>query len=266
MRVGNVPEQGRFYKNLWGKFLPLLVSRFVPNSYYSMERLRATGVPARKVTVIRNAVGKRFASPDTDMEIVELARSRRTLLSVGQLAPFKGTHIFVEASLVLLAAGSDIQALIVGRIPDWPPVFVEYVHCVQDKVAAAGAGGHIHFVGERQNVLEIMRTSYLLVAPFLPEESFGNVALEAKSVGLPVVAFPTGGLVELVEHGVTGYLCGDWTLPSLLEGIQFFLNDPAAREKANTASLASLTRPDADHSPEEFRRRWWTLFEETRRL
>jgi glycosyltransferase involved in cell wall biosynthesis len=266
MRVGNVPERGTFYKHLWGKFLPPLVSQFVPNSYYSMERLRATGVPARKITVIRNAVGKRFVSPDTDIEIVELARSRRTLLSVGQLAPFKGTQIFVEAALALLAAGSDIQALIVGCIPDWPPEFVEYVRCMQDKVAAAGAGDHIRFVGERQNVLEIMRASYLLVAPFLPEESFGNVVLEAKSVGLPVVAFPTGGLVELVEHGVTGYLCQDLTLPSLLEGIQFFLDGPAAREKASAASLASLTRPDIDHNPERFRRRWWALFEEKKRL
>ena len=110
-----------------------------------------------------------------------------------------------------------------------------------------------------------MRASYLLAVPILQEETFGNVVLEAKSVGLPAVAFPRGGLGELVDHGLTGYLCRDCTLASLLEGIRFFLDDPTTRETAGVASLARLAQPDTDHTPEEFHRRWWTLFQERMR-
>ena len=45
-----------------------------------------------------------------------------------------------------------------------------------------------------------MNASYVLAAPILQEETFGNVALEARSVGLPVVTFARGGLTELVSH------------------------------------------------------------------
>ena len=121
----------------------------------------------------------------------------------------------------------------------------------------------MHFVGERQNVLAIMRASYLFGAPIVQEETFGNVVLEARSVGLPVVAFARGALPELIEHGVTGILCHDMNVQSLIAGLRFFLDDPHARDRASAASVACLARPDADHTPEEFRRRWWSLLVET---
>src|SRR5207247_9370713 len=37
-------------------------------------------------------------------------------------------------------------------------------------------------------------------------ETFGNTAMEAMACGSPVVAYPAGGLVEVVEHGNTGLL------------------------------------------------------------
>ena len=107
------------------------------------------------------------------------------------------------------------------------------------------------------------RRALVIGAPIVQEETFGNVVLEARSVGLPVVAFACGGLPELVEHGVTGILCHDLNVQSLIAGLRFFLDDPRARDRASAASFTCLARPDADHTPEEFRRRWWSLLVET---
>jgi len=263
LRVGNVPAPGRFSRWLWGKIFPFFVSRFVANSHFGAERLRATGIRPQKLTTIRNSLARRTLAPDTDADVLALVRARRTLLCVGQIAPFKGTHLFVESVLALLALGYDIQAVIVGRIPEWPPEFVSYMKNLRQTIATAGAQGRVHFVGERQNVLAIMRASYLFGAPIVQEETFGNVVLEARSVGLPVVAFACGALPELVEHGVTGILCHNMNVQSLIAGLRFFLDDPHARDRASAASLACLARPDADHTPEEFRRRWWSLLVET---
>jgi glycosyltransferase involved in cell wall biosynthesis len=199
---------------------------------------------------------------DVDADVVALVQKQRTLLYVGQLAPFKGVHVIVEATAALRAAGYDIQAVMVGRIPEWPPEFVSYVDRLRAAVGRDDASRAIHFVGERQNILAIMRHSYLLGVPSVGEEGLGNVALEARQVGLPVVAFPAGGLREVVEHQVTGYLCDRADLPSFVGGVRFFLDNPAARAQASAASIASFSRPEFDFTPEQFRDRWWKLFSE----
>lgn len=258
-RLANHPDRGRFYRFVWGRVLPPIVTTFVPNSAFSEERLRASGVPHRKIRLIRNAVSARRVSNVTDRDVVDLARRCPTILSVGQLAPFKGTHLAVEAAIRLIAAGHDVQAIIVGAFPEWPPEFRDYVRDLRARAAEEGRG-RISFAGARENVLEIMRASYVLAVPILQEETFGNVVLEALSVGLPVVAFATGGVTELVEHGRTGYLCRSRTADSLTEGLAFYLQHPAERERASRAAREEATRPGSDLTASEFERRWWNLF------
>jgi glycosyltransferase involved in cell wall biosynthesis len=261
-RIANAPDRGRIHDVLWRRVLPPFVTRFVPNSRFSYARLQETGVPESKITLIRNAISRRAVSPRTDEEVVQLASVRPTILTVGQIAPFKGTHLTVEATLALIAEGRDVQTLVVGMPPSWPPELVEYLACLRERIAAAGASDRVQFVGARENVLDIMKASYVLAAPILQEETFGNVALEARSVGLPVVTFARGGLTELVSHGDTGYVCASADLDGLLDGLRHFLADPGARAAASARSLAASTALANDCTPGEFERRWWAMFEQ----
>jgi glycosyltransferase involved in cell wall biosynthesis len=260
-RIGNAPERGAIYEILWRRLLPPFVTTFVPNSRFGYTRLQDTGVPESKITLIRNALSRRSVLEGTDEEIVRLAASKRTLLTAGQIAPFKGTHLAVDAALDLIAHGEDIQAVIAGAIPIWPPDRVDYVANLRARIARAGAADRVHFVGARENLPAIMRASYLLVAPILQEETFGNVLLEARSEGLPVVTFDRGALRELVAHRQTGYICPTTDLAGLREGIRYFLDRPAERRRASANSIAAASRPDDDCTPAEFERRWWALFE-----
>jgi glycosyltransferase involved in cell wall biosynthesis len=259
-RIANAPERGLIHEVLWRHVLPPFVTRFVPNSRFSYGRLQTTGVPEEKITLIRNALSHRPLATNTDDEVVRLAASRPTILAVGQIAPFKGTHLLVEAMLRLIDEGFDVQAIVVGALPHWPPELVEYTAQLQEQAAAAGASDRVHFVGVRENVLEIMKASYVLAAPILQEETFGNVVLEARSVGLPVVTFPHGGLTELVAHRRTGYLCLSADLPGLLEGLRFYLACPEERMAASANSLDISSEPDNDCTSGEFERRWWAMF------
>jgi glycosyltransferase involved in cell wall biosynthesis len=261
-RIANAPDRGRIHDVLWRRVLPPFVTRFVPNSRFSYLRLQETGVPEVKMTLIRNAISRRAVAPRADEDVVLLASARPTILTVGQIAPFKGTHLTVEATLALIAEGRDVQTLVVGMLPSWPPELVEYMEGLRERIAAAGASERVQFVGMRENVPDIMRASYVLAAPILQEETFGNVALEARSVGLPVVTFARGGLTELVSHGNTGYVCASADLDGLLDGLRHFLADPAERAAASARSLAASTAPTNDCTPGEFERRWWAMFEQ----
>lgn len=260
-RLAMAPERGPVQHVLWRYVLPPFVTRFVPNSRFSYGRLVDERVARDKITLVRNALSRRPVSPEIDQDVIALARCRPTILVVGQIAPFKGTHLAVAAALQLIKDGVDVQAIILGDLPLWPQDLVEYTAGLRARVAAAGASDHVHFVGLRENALEIMKASYVLAAPILQEETFGNVVLEARSVGLPVVTFARGGLPELVEHGRTGYICETPDVPGLLAGLRYYLDDRAVRDAAGANGLRVTAAPDNDCTTAEFERRWWSMFE-----
>lgn len=72
-------------------------------------------------------------------------------------------------------------------------------------VKELGMEENVHFLGVIKNIVPIIQSSNLM---FLTSEneSFGLVLLEAMGCGIPVVATNVGGIPEVVEHGVTGYL------------------------------------------------------------
>ena len=265
-RLAMAPERGRVQELLWRYALPPFVTKFVPNSRFSYQRLTETGVPAGRISLIRNAVSRRPQAASIDADVVCLAASRRTILVVGQIAPFKGTHLAVDAVLELLKQGIDVQAIVLGDLPTWPEDLVKYTEQIRARVASCGAENRVHFVGVRENVLDIMKASYLLAAPILQEETFGNVVLEARDMGLPVVTFARGGLPELVEHRRTGYVCATTDLDGLLDGLRYFLLQPRERDSASANSLAIAAAPGNDCTPLEFERRWWAMFSQRERV
>ena len=66
----------------------------------------------------------------------------------------------------------------------------------------------VKFVGHIANPAEIMKEIDILFHP-TGLESFGRIFTEAMAGGIPVVAVRQGGALELIQHGVNGYLVGD---------------------------------------------------------
>jgi glycosyltransferase involved in cell wall biosynthesis len=62
------------------------------------------------------------------------------------------------------------------------------------------------------------------------QESFGQTALESIACGTPVVAFASGGVVEIVRHEKTGLLCKTGDIDALSYSIQKLLNEGELRE------------------------------------
>ena len=79
---------------------------------------------------------------------------------------------------------------------------------------ALGVQERVHFLGDRDDVPELLAATDLFVHPALAE-SFAMVIVEAMAMGCPVVSTPVGIAPEVVRDGETGVLAADGTTDAL---------------------------------------------------
>ncbi len=113
-----------------------------------------------------------------------------------------------------------------------------------------GVGEAVEFVGTVPRVEALLASADLFMLPSA-QESFGLSALEAMASGTPVIATNVGGLPEVVEHGVSGFLHELGDVESMAASAKSLLSDPqalaafgrAARERAATRFGEGLVFP-----------------------
>jgi glycosyltransferase involved in cell wall biosynthesis len=116
-----------------------------------------------------------------------------------RLSPWKGQHILLEA----LTHCSDVTAIFVGDALFGEQAYVEQLH---QQVEELGLSDRVRFLGFRLDVVPLMQACDLIVHTSTAAEPFGRVIVEAMLCGKPTIAAKAGGAVELVDHGVNGWL------------------------------------------------------------
>lgn len=128
---------------------------------------------------------------------------------VGQLTPWKGQDDAIRVLARIRATRPDARLVLVGSAkfvsPETRfdnPAYVRGLRALCEELGVADA---VHFVGERDDVPELLLALDLLLVPSWTEP-FGRVVIEGMAMGVPVVATAEGGPAEIIEHGETGLL------------------------------------------------------------
>lgn len=169
-------------------------------------------------------------------ELHRLPQDRPLILfgALGGTTDFrKGADLLFDALKILRqqAAGTDLESLELvvfgSREPIDPPRL----------------GFPVHWLGSLGDDVTL-RLGYtaadVMVVPSR-QEAFGQTASEAQACGTPVVAFRTGGLVDIVEDHFTGALADPFDPTSLAESIRWVLEDSQRRRQ-----LAASARQRAE--------------------
>jgi len=80
------------------------------------------------------------------------------------------------------------------------------------------------FLGKSNEIDDILCYSDLFLLPS-EKESFGLAALEAMAHGVPVVCSDVGGLPEVIENGISGFLCPVGDIDAMAEKVNHLLSD-----------------------------------------
>ena len=106
---------------------------------------------------------------------------------------------------------------------------------VERQVAADGLARDVEFVGEQHDLVPWLSVADLFLLPSA-QESFGLAALEAMACEVPVVAFRVGGLPEIIEDGMTGFVCAPQSVSEMAERAIELLTDGQRRTTMGAAA------------------------------
>jgi glycosyltransferase involved in cell wall biosynthesis len=121
---------------------------------------------------------------------------------VGRIAPEKGQLAFVAAAALIHQALPQCRFVIYGA-----PLFGDTGAArYAAQVRALAAGLPLEFAGWVDNIHARLAQLDLLLVPSAGREATTRVILEAFAAGVPVIAFASGGIPEVLEDGVNGLL------------------------------------------------------------
>ena len=131
---------------------------------------------------------------------------------------FAGVRKAMKATLVLVGDGPDHDV-------------------AQREAVKLGVKKDVRFMGRVDDVADVLRGADLFLLPS-ETESFGLAALEAMACGVPVIASRVGGLPEVMEDGVSGFLSPVGDVAGMTERAVDILKDPARHEAMQRAAVA----------------------------
>lgn len=197
-----------------------LFTHFVGVSDAVAKVLVESGVPAERVRSVHAGV--------PDLEPLRPREDVRRELGIagfaigffGRIVDDKGVDTLVEAARSL------------------PPNTVHVFGDGPERSRLESLGGGVRFHGRIADVADAMAAMDAVAVPSKWDEAFPYSALEAMSLGKPVLATRSGGLPEQVVDGETGFLFPKGDALALASLTQRLMDDPALSARLGEAGRA----------------------------
>lgn len=203
----------------------------IANSAHTRASLGRAGKTAH---VVHNAVdvarfGDLTLSREEARARLGLAPEPVVLAVIAQITPWKAQDDAIAVLASLAPRHPGAMLLLVGSAKfdsaatryDNPA----YLDSVKSQAQRLGFADSVRFLGERDDVAEILRAVDLLLVPSW-EEPFGRSVIEAMAAGVPVVATERGGPPELLGDGEAGLTLPPRQPQAWAQAIDSLLGDP----------------------------------------
>ncbi len=196
---------------------------FCPVSLSLKRRIMEEGCQENKIVIIPSGIDcEKFRYSERR---VSLGSEPTKIVTIGRLVEKKGVRYALEAISKLVEAGKNINYFVVGD----GPLHGDLECLIKD----LGIENHAQLLGwrDQDEVIHLLQSMHILLAPSITatngdQEGIPNVLKEAMALGLPVVGTHHGGIPELVDDGVSGFLVKERDVDSLADRLTYLVDHP----------------------------------------
>jgi glycosyltransferase involved in cell wall biosynthesis len=233
--------------------LMVLCARFMRDRVATL--LSRGGHGHTQLAVVTNAVDlQRFAPRDRKTAKLHfgIAPERPVLLMTANLAPHKGQETAIRAVARLRDAGVNPLLWLVGE--EREPA--RYQQRLQALIAELDLGANVQLLGYRSDVPELLGAADALLLPSV-QEGLPLSILEAQAAKVVVLAAPTAGIPEVIQHGRTGFLIDARDAAAYADTLLQLIANPAM---AGDIAAAACEQVRATASMEEYFRNLFAAY------
>ena len=214
--------------------------RVICCSRYMFEELKQVfQIPEDKLRVIPNGVYLEDFQK-TNLEVAKFrsnycSKDEKLIFHVGRIVREKGLGVLLEALQRVLQVEPSVKLVIAGK--------GSYLDELRHRAYQLGIFNRIYFAGyvDDNSRNALYQCADVAVFPSL-YEPFGIVALEGMAAGVPVIVADTGGLSEIVQHGVNGLKAYNNNVISLADNILWALQHPDHTKQMRIKALEDIKR------------------------
>jgi glycosyltransferase involved in cell wall biosynthesis len=156
-----------------------------------------------------------------------IADDTTVLVGVGRGAPSKRFDLAIDVAAAARFRGCDVDLVVIGpgEMPN-----------LRERAQVAGISDHVHLLDSRYgpDLAEAVGSADALISTS-EYEGFGLTLVEGMACGLPVLAMRVGGVVDLVEDGVTGHLVPSGDVAAHADRVVELAADPALARSMGAA-------------------------------
>lgn len=215
-------------------------------SHYTAEQSLPASLPK---PVIYNSVNlARFDAGHSLRKQLGIGAGEVVVVFLGQIREIKGVADFIAMARKITDPNAGF--LIAGECRD--PQKFPGSYSEQDLDRLAGGDRRIRYIGYVKDVEDVYHTADIVVVPSRWQEPLGLINLEAGACRKPVVATRVGGIPEVVEDGVNGYLVEPGDVDALTARVAALVADPALRTRMGEAGRARVERDFTSRPVREF--------------
>jgi glycosyltransferase involved in cell wall biosynthesis len=178
-------------------------------------------IDPKKVLTIYNGVQRKTMGGGISGEVGS-GRKEVRIVTTGSLVNNKGHRYLLEA-ISKIEKDNGITVNIMGEGP-LKGQLVDYAKRL-------GIDGQTNFLGLVGDVQAVLREADIFVLPSIEREGLGVGIIEAMSQGKPVIGTSIGGIPELIEDGVNGYLVRPRDADGLAAKLKVLIDDRREQER-----------------------------------
>jgi glycosyltransferase involved in cell wall biosynthesis len=222
-RIVALVNTSTFYgAHLWKRAYQAVLARFDLTVHGSDAQrhfwMKANSTAWNKSTVVYNGVDSGHFEITGAFEAGKRLRAAlgvkpESLLigTVGMCRPEKNQAVLLTMMRSLRVSRVDAHLVIAGEGP--------LLDSLKRQAVALEVADRVHFAGAVEDVRPVLAALDVFVLPSRAVESFSNAALEAMSMGRPVILSDIGGAREMITDGVEGYVVSPTELAARLPAI-----------------------------------------------